>query len=121
MILVTIATFVSDYATTFPNRPRFTRGATNCGAHTGGMETIRASVLGWPVLGRFVFLGALVAGIAGCIAGLIVGLCVYPPTAAFALFELGIPATFAGAIVGFLSGALRLGLRRVSQYRNGTR
>ena len=37
-------------------------------------------------------MGASVAGLAGAMIGLLVGLAAYPPTAAFAVIELGVPA-----------------------------
>jgi ABC-type lipoprotein release transport system permease subunit len=51
-----------------------------------------ATVMRLPVLARFIVAGTLCAGVLGCVAGLALGLLVYPPTAWFAIFELGIPA-----------------------------
>jgi hypothetical protein len=48
--------------------------------------------------------GMILAGGAGAITGLVVGLHVYAATAWFAVFELGVPAAVAGAAVGFLLG-----------------
>jgi hypothetical protein len=59
-----------------------------------------------PLLGRFAVIGAVVFGIAGGIAGLIGGLLAYPPTAWFAVAELGVPAALLGGIVGLVAGAL---------------
>lgn len=50
--------------------------------------------------------GAITVGIAGGLVGLIVGLHAYAPTAWFAVFEAGIPATVAGALLGAIVGAL---------------
>lgn len=47
--------------------------------------------------------GALSAGVLGGIAGLLVGLRAHPATAWFAVFELGIPASIIGGIVGLVS------------------
>jgi hypothetical protein len=44
--------------------------------------------------------GAGSAGLVGAIAGLIVGLFVYAPTAWFAAIEIGLPAAVVGALVG---------------------
>ncbi len=59
------------------------------------------------------FLGAGVTGLLGGMAGFIVGLLVYAPTAWAAAFELGIPA----AVIGGLSGAC-WGLVKASRTRN---
>jgi len=48
--------------------------------------------------------GAVVAGVVGGIAGLILGLIAHPPTAWFAVFELGIPAAILGSLVGAICG-----------------
>jgi len=48
--------------------------------------------------------GMLLAGAAGAIIGLVVGLHVYVATAWAAMFELGIPAAVIGAVTGFLVG-----------------
>lgn len=55
---------------------------------------------------RHAALGGLMSGVSGCIAGLILGLIAYPPTALFATFELGVPAALAGWIIGLLVGLL---------------
>ncbi|HEX3873895.1 MAG TPA: hypothetical protein VHW26_07100 [Solirubrobacteraceae bacterium] len=53
---------------------------------------------------RFACIGAVAAGTTGAIVGLVVGLVTYAPTAWFAVFELGLPATIAGGAVGLISG-----------------
>jgi hypothetical protein len=55
---------------------------------------------------RFALIGLLVFGITGAIAGLISGLFAYPPTAWFAVLEVGVPAAMLGALTGFLVGWL---------------
>lgn len=50
--------------------------------------------------------GAITLGFAGVVAGLIIGLFVYAPTAWFAALELGIPAAAIGALVGAAVGAV---------------
>jgi hypothetical protein len=79
-----------------------------------------AAVMRLPVLTRFFVVGAVCTGAAGCVAGLAIGLLVYPPTAWFAIFELGIPAAIVGGIVGLLSGAVVLAVRG-SRHRNRVR
>ena len=73
----------------------------------GVMRTTLAQL---PLVGRFVLGGMLLAGAVGAVVGLIVGLRVYPPTAWFAVFELGIPAAVVGALLGLAAG---LSVRRV--------
>ena len=50
--------------------------------------------------------GAGSAALIGAIAGLIIGLFVYAPTAWFAAIELGLPAAVVGAVVGALAGMI---------------
>lgn len=59
-----------------------------------------------PTLGRYTVLGALFAGVLGCLAGLTIGLVVYAPTAWAATLELGVPAAVLGAILGLAVGAV---------------
>jgi membrane associated rhomboid family serine protease len=70
-----------------------------------------------PVLTRYVIVGGLVAGIAGCAAGLIIGLKAYAPTAWFATFEVGVPTAIIGAIIGLLVGSIVLTYHRVHRAR----
>jgi hypothetical protein len=65
-----------------------------------------------PVPPRFAVIGALVLGIVGGIAGLIGGLLAYPPTAWFAVAEVGLPAALLGGLSGFVVGFLVLAVRR---------
>lgn len=69
-----------------------------------GVITIRMKLAHLPLLGRFVVVGASCAGAAGAVAGLIVGLLAYAPTAPFALVELGLPSAVAGGLAGFVAG-----------------
>jgi hypothetical protein len=59
-----------------------------------------------PAPARFAAIGGLVLGIAGGIAGLVSGLFAYPPTAWFAVAEVGVPAALVGALTGFVLGCL---------------
>jgi hypothetical protein len=71
-----------------------------------------AAVMRLPVLPRSVVAGAVCAGVLGCVAGLVIGLLVYPPTAWFAVFELGIPAAIGGGVLGLIAGSVVLAVRR---------
>jgi hypothetical protein len=79
----------------------------------GVMRTAVAALGRLPRLGRFVLVGAVLAGVVGGVVGLIVGLRVYPPTAWFAIFELGVPAAVVGALLGLASGLSVLGLHHL--------
>jgi hypothetical protein len=66
-----------------------------------------------PLILRFGVAGALILGFAGCVAGLVIGLTAYAPTAWFATFELGVPSAITGLAVGAMVGAaVSLGVRR---------
>jgi len=73
---------------------------------------IRATLASLPVVRRCVLVGAVSIGLLGAIAGLIIGLFTYAPTAPFAVIELGLPAAIAGAILGFVIGSVFLALSR---------
>lgn len=73
-----------------------------------------------PLATRYVVGGALVAGSAGCVAGLVIGLVVYAPTAWFATFEVGVPAAIAGAVLGLVIGSVAMLLNR-ARCRSTTR
>lgn len=78
------------------------------------MRTPRA-LTGLPVLMRYAVVAGLLAGLIGCVAGLVIGLNVYAPTAWFATFELGVPAAMVGAVLGLLVGIIVLTVRRLRQ------
>lgn len=61
---------------------------------------------GLPLLVRWAIAGAACAAVIGGIAGLVIGLRVYAPTAAFAVVELGLPAGMAGGAVGLAAGLI---------------
>ncbi|WP_125569872.1 hypothetical protein [Nocardioides baekrokdamisoli] len=52
--------------------------------------------------GRYASAGAAIAGFIGALAGLVIGLDTYAPTAWFAVFEIGIPAAMVGGLLGLL-------------------
>ena len=64
---------------------------------------------------RGALIGAACLGVLGALAGLILGLLVHPSTAWFALFEVGLPATIIGALVGAIVG---LAARAFRQRKN---
>jgi ABC-type glucose/galactose transport system permease subunit len=68
-------------------------------------------LLALPVVARCAVAGALLAGIVGSVTGVVVGLVVYAPTAWFALVELGLPSTMAGAILGLITGSVIVAFR----------
>ncbi len=69
-----------------------------------------------PLPTRFAVIGALVLGIAGGIGGLISGLFAYPPTAWFAVVEVGLPAAVLGGLAGCVVGFLVLAARRTRKH-----
>jgi hypothetical protein len=56
-------------------------------------------------LGFLAAVGAFVFGVPGGVAGLVLGLLAYPPTAWFAVFEIGLPCAVLGTFVGLVLGA----------------
>jgi hypothetical protein len=68
---------------------------------------------GLPMLARWASVGAIAFGVSGVIAGLVVGLFAYAPTAPFAAVELGFPAVFVGAVAGLVAGILMKIARRI--------
>ena len=71
-----------------------------------------------PMLARWIGIGAISTGVAGGIAGLVVGLFVYAPTAPFAAVELGFPAMLTGGIAGLVAWLIMMRVRRIR--RQGT-
>lgn len=67
----------------------------------------------WQLPLRMVVYGALVTGLAGCVAGLVIGLSVYAPTAWFATLEVGIPAAMIGSNLGLVLGSLIVVVRTI--------
>lgn len=83
------------------------------------MNSLRSYLHSLPVRERFTFaFTALFAG-AGALVGLVRGLEVYPPTAAFAVFEVGVPAALVGAVLGSASGTVALAVRKRRQGADG--
>jgi membrane associated rhomboid family serine protease len=78
---------------------------------------IRRSLRDRPAPTRLACIGAISAGVIGAITGLILGLASYPPTAWFAVLEVGLPAATAGAVVGFVAGLVITAARRIARQR----
>jgi hypothetical protein len=81
------------------------------------MNRLVVEIRGLPMLARWATIGAISAGVTGGIIGLVVGLFAYAPTAPFAAAELGLPAVFAGAVIGFAAGVIRATARCVRRRR----
>ena len=64
--------------------------------------------------GEIVLWTAAICGALGMAVGLVIGLFAYVPTAWFAAFEIGIPAAYAGAVLGLLIAGTRWLVRRVA-------
>ena len=79
------------------------------------MAGIRSDLARMSLPARWALLGAVFLGVAGAIAGLIIGLLVYPPTAWFAVFEGGLPAAAVGGGAGLLGGLAVGGAHRVKR------
>ena len=66
-----------------------------------------------PMPGRWAAGGATCLGIAGAVTGLVIGLIVHPPTAPFAMIELGLPSTIVGGVIGLVAGMIMMALRHL--------
>lgn len=75
-----------------------------------------AGVADLPLPVRFAIVAGSVLGILGGIVGLIVGLVAHPPTAWFAVIEVGLPAGLLGALLGLVVGAAAYVVRRVRSH-----
>jgi hypothetical protein len=54
----------------------------------------------------FVVRGTAIGAIVGATVGLVLGLITNPPTAWFAIIEVGLPAAVVGAAIGLFSGVI---------------
>lgn len=82
-------------------------------ATVSGVNAFIAWLRDMPMLGRWVSIGAISAGVTGGIVGLVIGLFAYAPTAPAAAFELGFPATLTGGTVGFVAGVIVMTAGRI--------
>ncbi len=70
------------------------------------MTPARSQLAAMAVVPRFAVVGAVTAAVLGGLVGLVLGLRAHPPTAWFAVLEVGVPAGVAGAVLGAVVGAL---------------
>jgi hypothetical protein len=63
------------------------------------------------IVPRWSVKGGFALGTVGAVVGLLLGLAAYPPTAWFAVLEVGIPALVVGAVLGAIAGAATLAVR----------
>lgn len=78
--------------------------------------TTWSALVAVPIVPRFAIVGSTLAGVIGCVVGLIVGLRVYAPTAWFATLELGVPSAVAGAVLGLILGSMAALVRMVVRH-----
>ncbi len=98
-------------------------GASARRRHRGRMAWEVASQLmgsspleGQPLLVRTAVVGLVAFGLVGGVVGLILGLIAHPPTAWFAVIEVGLPAAVLGGLGGLAVGAIAsLGKHRASR------
>ena len=70
------------------------------------MGRLRSALGELPIPLRHAVIGAVVLGVPCALAGLAVGLWTYVPTAWAAMFEVGLPGAFLGAVLGLVIGSL---------------
>ena len=76
------------------------------------MVVIRRLLTDLPRAVRYSTVAATLFGVLGGLAGLVIGLIAYPPTAWFAVLEVGVPAAFLGYLLGLLAGSATSVFRR---------
>ena len=80
----------------------------------GGTSWLRTQLGEMPVLVAAMLVGAVLLGAVGGVTGLWIGLLVNPPTAWFAVLEVGVPAGIVGSMLGLVVGVV-VHVRRSSQ------
>jgi hypothetical protein len=70
-----------------------------------------------PPLLRYAIEGAVLVGVVGAVAGLVIGLIVNAATAPFAVVEVGLPSAALGALVGLAIGGAVDMARRAKKSR----
>lgn len=66
-----------------------------------------------PTPARWSLVAAIGLGAIGGVVGLVLGLAAYPPTAWFAVFEVGIPSGMVGAVIGLAAGSVAWCIHRL--------
>lgn len=97
------------------NRTIATGGREKVVSMVGSTRSLREfwdSIAELPLVPRWALRGGLCLGTVGAVVGLLVGLAAYPPTAWFAVLELGIPSLVIGALLGAGAGTAALLGRR---------
>ena len=108
-VLVTIASVVvRGWIEERTKRPR----ASAC--DTSRMRRFRQAFDDLSTPGRYAVLGAVILGVPGAVAGLIIGLATYVPTAWFAAFEVGVPSALLGFVAGLCVGVIAERVKRPS-------
>ncbi len=77
------------------------------------MSVLPVELRAMPLPAQGAIIGVCSGGMIGAIGGLVVGLLAYPPTAWFAVFELGVPAAIAGGVVGVIAALIVEAARRL--------
>ncbi|MCD9625219.1 hypothetical protein [Rhabdothermincola salaria] len=67
---------------------------------------------------RVAIISGVGLGAVGAVVGLVLGLMANPPTAWFAVFELGVPSAVLGAVLGCVVGGAVSGVRRLRRASN---
>jgi hypothetical protein len=71
-----------------------------------GMSWLRTQLRELPVVLAAMLVGSVLLGAFGGAVGLVVGLYAYPPTAWFAVLEVGVPAGVVGCFLGLFAGVV---------------
>lgn len=81
----------------------------------GGVNPVPVRSRALPLPARWACVGAASAGSVGAIAGLVIGLIVYAPTAPFAVVEAALPSALVGGVVGFGCGLVAIAVRKLKR------
>ena len=84
--------------------------------HGASLRWMRSQMAAVPLVPRFMVVGFTAAVLLGGLVGLVLGLLAYPPTAWFAIFEVGFPAGILGAVLGAFVGMVTAVVRRIHRH-----